>query len=188
MGSLLKSTLNTRVLVDQPKFIRSDLPWKCTKDELDFLHNQGIRLAVDLRTEGEYTQWQSSFESDSRFKVLHMPLTVIIGEQKTKEDMVQAYKRMLDNKLTEVLNTIMYADSKVIYFCYTGKDRTGVVSAMLLRRLGYPRTVIESDYMLSKLNMEQWIRSYCSKHPEEPLEVCLPTLEFLKPVLDCEVL
>ncbi len=40
-------------------------------------------------------------------------------------------------EIDKIINTIMNADSNVMYFCGAGKDRTGVVSAIILRKLGY---------------------------------------------------
>lgn len=187
MASLLGTTHNTRYVSSYSKYIRSDLPANCTKDELDWLYTIGVRTVIDLRTEREYKKWQSSFENDKRFTLLHMPLTLRQGIDQTVEEAIETYKAMLDNKLTEVLNTMLSLKGKVLFFCYTGKDRTGVVSAMLQRRLGVGEAAIKVDYMRTANEMGWWLREFCKRNPEYKLDVCMPNLKYLQPVLDCPV-
>lgn len=59
---------------------------------------------------------------------------------------------MIDDKMKNIINVIMNAESKVLYFCTVGKDRTGVVSALILKCLGFSDEIIIDDYMESKGN------------------------------------
>lgn len=60
---------------------------------------------------------------------------------------------MIDAQMEKIIDIIMKAESNVMYFCTAGKDRTGVVSAMILRRLGFDDETIIEDYMKSKDNL-----------------------------------
>ena len=42
---------------------------------------------------------------------------------------------MLDEKMEKIIHTIMNAKSNVLFFCGAGKDRTGVVSAIIWKKL-----------------------------------------------------
>lgn len=39
---------------------------------------------------------------------------------------------MIDDKMKNIIDTIINAKSKVMYFCTAGKNRTGVVSALII--------------------------------------------------------
>ena len=61
-----------------------------------------------------------------------------------------------------ILHTIAAAPpGGVVVHCFAGKDRTGVVSALLLSVAGVPRDVIAQDYALSRLALrpllDDWI-------------------------------
>ncbi len=47
------------------------------------------------------------------------------------------------------------SSAPIVFHCAAGKDRTGVISALLLSLLGVPRETIVMDYALSRQNLEQ---------------------------------
>lgn len=56
-------------------------------------------------------------------------------------------------KLVEVFRIVLDADGPVLIHCAAGKDRTGVVSAMLLSAVGVRRDAIVADYVRTDRNM-----------------------------------
>ena len=64
-----------------------------------------------------------------------------------------------------------------MYFCTAGKDRTGVVSAIILKRLGFDDEVIIDDYMESGDNLMDMLTDYVRVHPEVDLEIIVPHRE-----------
>ena len=91
---------------------------------------------------------------------------------------------MVDEKMEEIIDTIMNADSNVMYFCTAGKDRTGVVSAMILKRLGFSDEVIIDDYMESGDNLMDMLTDYVRVHPEVDLEIIVPHRENMERLLE----
>ena len=76
MGSLLKSTLNTRALpVGNLRYIRSDYPGKLTEQEVHWLLQNDITTIVDLREEKEYKARPCSLEEREGFTYYHLPVT-----------------------------------------------------------------------------------------------------------------
>lgn len=75
------------------------------------------------------------------------------------------------------------AEETVLFFCTAGKDRTGVVSAVILKRLGYDDEIIIDDYMKSKENLMDMLVSYVKMHPEVDLEIIIPRRENIETVL-----
>ena len=71
-----------------------------------------------------------------------------------------------------------------MYFCGAGKDRTGVVSAVILKRLGYSDQVIVDDYMETKINLMGFLTEYVKEHPEVDINIIIPNAENIKKVLE----
>ena len=82
-----------------------------------------------------------------------------------------------------ILDTILNAISNVMYFCTAGKDRTGMVSALLLKRLGISDDVIVDDYMKSKENLIGMLTIYVKNHPEVDIEIIIPQEENIMNIL-----
>lgn len=78
---------------------------------------------------------------------------------------------MVDDKMKNIIDTIMNAESNVMYFCTAGKDRTSVVSALILKRLGFSDEIIVDDYMKSKDNLMDVLTAYVNIHPEVDIEI-----------------
>jgi protein-tyrosine phosphatase len=70
-----------------------------------------------------------------------------------------------------------------MYFCGAGKDRTGVVSAVILKRLGYSDQAIVDDYMETKINLMGFLTEYVKEHPEVDINIIIPNAENIKKVL-----
>ena len=76
MGSLLKSTRNTRALpTGNLRFIPSDFPGKLTDAEIMWLRENDITTVIDLRDESEYKERPCRLEEEEGFVYLHMPVT-----------------------------------------------------------------------------------------------------------------
>lgn len=70
-----------------------------------------------------------------------------------------------------------------MYFCTAGKDRTGVASAIILKRLGFSDEAIIDDYMKSKNNLMDMLTAYGNIHPEVDIEVIIPHRENMEQLL-----
>ena len=72
-------------------------------------------------------------------------------------------------------------------FCISvepGKDRTGVVSAIILRKLGFSDQVIIDDYMETKENLMGFLTAYVEEHPEVDINIIIPNEKNIKRVLE----
>ena len=93
---------------------------------------------------------------------------------KSLEQLYTVYRQMLDETMVQIVDTIMNAVSNTLYFCTAGKDRTGVVSAIILKRLGFGDEAVIEDYMMSKDNLMDMLTAYAGAHPEVDLDVIIP--------------
>lgn len=184
MASLLKSTMNTRFLPGSgERFVRSDAPVNLTEEEICWLEEMNIRTLVDLRSEEEAERKPCPLKDRKGFVYHHLPVTGGGDTPKSREHLHQVYAGMVDGQMERILDTIWHADTKVMYFCTAGKDRTGVVSAMLMKKLGCDKQVIIADYMASKENLMDMLTAYAAAHPEVALEIIIPQEENMEKLL-----
>ena len=76
--------------------------------------------------------------------------------------------------MRKIIDTIWNAKTNVLYFCNAGKDRTGVVSALLLYKIGMSRDYIVNDYMESKSNLKDMLEAYAVQCPNVDIDVITP--------------
>ena len=184
MGSLLQTTLNTRALpIGNLRYIRSDYPGKLTEDEVKWLRKNDITTIVDLREEKVYKTRQCRLEKEDGFTYYHLPVTGGGDTPESPEAVARTYLGMLDGQMERIISTIMNAESNVMFFCGAGKDRTGVVSAIILKKLGYSDQVIIDDYMETKDNLMGFLTEYAKEHPDLDIEIIIPKEDNIKKVL-----
>ena len=182
--SLLKSTQNTRTLLTGSyRYIRSDVPGSLTDDEVRWLYQNGITTIVDLRSEGEFLRKPCRLEHEEGFTYHHMPVTGDGAVPDSPEEVPASYVGMIDDQMERIIHTIMNADSNVLYFCNAGKDRTGVVSAIILYRMGFDDQTIIADYMKTKENLMDLLEAYVREHPEVDHFTVIPKKENIMAVL-----
>ncbi len=148
-------------------FLRSDNMHNLTAADQDRLLDYGVRTVVDLRTTRETEATPNVFAGSDRARyVWHN----VIGDERTAstEDVVtgvpsdriqRSYTSWLDRRqdqVREVLSTLAEPDTgAAIYHCAGGKDRTGVISALLLDIAGVSRQTIAEDYGLTGRYLHQ---------------------------------
>ena len=184
MSSILQSTRNTRVLpTGEIRYIRSDVPENLSDKEIRWLLENDIITIVDLRSDEEVAEKPCILKGQQGFRYFHLPITGGGDTPKSLEHLRTIYQQMVDEKMEKIIHTIMNAESKVMYFCTAGKDRTGVVSAIILKRLGFSDEVIIDDYMQSKDNLMDMLTTYVCVHPEIDLEIIIPHRENIEQLL-----
>ncbi|MDE7390834.1 MAG: tyrosine-protein phosphatase [Lachnospiraceae bacterium] len=184
MSSLLQSTKNTRALpTGTMRYIRSDVPKNLTDEEVQWLLDNQITTIVDLRSDEEIVKVPCCLKDRNGFSYFHLSVTGGGDIPKSREHLYTVYRQMVDEKMERIIDTIINAESNVMYFCTAGKDRTGVVSAIILKRLGFSDEVIIDDYMKSKDNLMDMLMSYASVHNEIDIETIIPHSENMKQLL-----
>lgn len=185
MASLLRGTNNTRaILPDSLRYIRSNLPRSLDASDIAWLIENSITTLVDLRTEDERAAKPCPLAEHPAFRYLPMPVTGGNAVPASPDEVSRSYVAMVDEKMERIIDAITSADTNVLYFCSAGKDRTGVVSAILLHRLGFEREYIVADYLQTAENRREMLRKYAEEHPEVDLEVITPQRRYMDEFLD----
>jgi len=131
------------------------------------LRRLGLTLALDFRDDSE--RQRTVMRADvclSGLHLRHMPLldamtpermAAIVGElralrsakaargwmQRQYEDTVLRCRP----RVVEAVDVLMRHEAPSVFFCAAGKDRTGVVAALLLLALGVPQETVRKDYL-----------------------------------------
>lgn len=185
MASLLQSTLNTRFLpVAEKRFLRSDAPLQLTDVEINWLLENGITTLVDLRSAEEVQRKPCPLAVNPLFTYHHLPVTGGGDTPRSRAHLHETYRSMVDGRMARILDVLLSAPAGAMYFCAAGKDRTGVVSALLMKKLGADEETIVQDYMLSKSNLMDMLLSYASAHPQVDPNIIIPQEENILNVLE----
>ena len=185
MSFIFKNTLNTRpILEDSLKYIRSDVPTQISEDEKNWLLQNNITTIIDLRTDEERERKECPLSMDKRFRYCRMPVTGGSAIPESVNDVSKSYIKMVDAKLSDIVNFILNVNSNVLYFCNAGKDRTGVLSAILLWKAGMSVEYIIDDYMKSKPNLKNMLEAYAKQNKEIDLNVITPHERYMREFLE----
>ena len=186
--SIFESTFNTRyVPTGDKRYLRSDCPSQLTDEEVKWLKDHNYVTVVDFRNPEECESKPCRLEKEKGFKYLHMPFTGewYVPNPPQLEQIIKSYEEMVNDNTFKIVDTIMSAPTNVLYFCAAGKDRTGVISAIILYRLGFDEDTIIKDYMESRNNSLAYVKAYMEKyHPEEELKPVLSDERYIKAALE----
>ena len=118
----------------------------------------GLCLVIDLRGEGEIAVEPNPFEGQGDVEYRNIALfdaLAPIGMTEAPFDMAARYCDALDRcgvRLAQVLRAIAEApEGMVLFHCTAGKDRTGIVAAMLLLLAGVAEGDVVEDYALTAI-------------------------------------
>ncbi|RRO14837.1 tyrosine-protein phosphatase [Saccharopolyspora rhizosphaerae] len=149
---------------------RSDAPFPGDRDPQG-LPDWPPRVVIDLR---EAAETKDAHPLDPVAQVHRIRLLEGLEKPDTDDDALHEltvlYQGMLEGapkKLVEVFRLVLEADGPVLVHCAAGKDRTGVVSAMLLSAAGVRPDAIVADYVRTDKNMLHVLRRL-NELPELP--------------------
>lgn len=145
-------------------FVRTADLSRLTVADRDALAAAGVKLDIDLRTGDEETQSPDLLANDARFDYQRISLmgTEKMDLQKMMtsfpDSLGAAYVQWLGSnqpQFREVFQRMAaQQDGAVLYHCTAGKDRTGIISGILLDLAGVPRADIVHNYAISAHYLE----------------------------------
>jgi hypothetical protein len=150
--------VNVREL--RPGLVRADNARKLTPAGLQAAWDYGIRTVLDLRSPGECAD---DVPDDPRFAYVRVPLSDFDrperGEPEDKAEALRLwYAEHLEHNgagIAAAIGAVADAEGGVLVHCLGGKDRTGIVSALLLRLRGASLEEIEDDYVRSEASLRR---------------------------------
>ena len=120
------------------------------------LADYGVRAIVDLRLPGELDREPNPFAEPGDHGIAYTNVSFIDPAAAPPEEvatLAEDYVRMLDRYrggVADVMVAVAEApEGGVLIHCAAGKDRTGLISALLLGLVGVPAATIADDYALT---------------------------------------
>ena len=167
------------------KLYRSDCPELLTDAEWETIRNLGIRTLVDLRSTFEARKMPVC--PPEAFTYVHCPFFYedpgispeADAERKFLSSLSIDYCVMTEKNAAQVariLTAILEGagTGAVMFFCTAGKDRTGIVSAEILRLCGVSDADIIADYSVTQIYNHEMIRQRISNLPPSILKEVPP--------------
>lgn len=129
-------------------FYRSACPRSLCDDDRMRLAELGVTTAIDLRGGTNVDETQRAFVSDA-ITIHNIP----VGTNeipRTAPEVPGSYMKIVEHpNFADVFKTLADCTGAAVFHCFAGKDRTGVVAAMLLMLAGVSDEDIIADYTLT---------------------------------------
>lgn len=168
------------------RLIRSDAPCGLEKEEVMFLIDFGVRTVLDMRSAVEVEKRPCSLKGITCITYHHYPFAVGNRLPKSQEEVPLIYWEMVADysAMKNIMRTIAYAKTAVVFCCTAGKDRTGVVAAVLLLLAGVSRNDILADYQVSYTYIRKQIMDLRKREPGLPPFTGRSNIEYMDSLLD----
>ena len=184
--SILETTLNTRDLGGHKtkeskmtifnRIYRSDYVKKpLNEKDLNFLISNNITMFIDMRENEKININKNNFEKIKNFKYINYP--IVEGSQipKSIEEVPKSYLEIACSKnIKNILEKIANSENGVMYFCSAGKDRTGVVTAIIFMLCEVEENEIIKDYMISKECLKEKFKEIKENYPNIDMNIIIP--------------
>jgi protein tyrosine/serine phosphatase len=126
------------------RLFRSDTLQELTSQDLQLLREIGLASVIDLRTANEIERTGRGVLRSEPVKYVNFSVLPDAGGE-----------RQAATALVESFGVIADPDSyPLVFHCQAGKDRTGVLAALVLGCLGVERSAIVDDYVLTATRMD----------------------------------
>jgi len=136
-------------------YLRSAAMDNITDQDAAFLYQYGIRTVIDLRTASEFKKNNTEYliNTLASNKIIHRHIPVIDNYDDITKHF---YIHMVENAGDSFRQIFEYIAERlclggILYNCFMGRDRTGVLSALLLMLCGVSEDDILADYMVSSI-------------------------------------
>ena len=159
-SSLLVSTCNTRDLggyrtkdgrfTKYGVFLRSDAPKDPAKEDAGRLKDLGVTTVVDLRGQNE-TEKNPGFAGTEGIDHYCFPIYDGPPADGRKRTLIEAYYAEATHpNVKNIFHVLAYSKGAALFHCSAGKDRTGIIAALILYICGIDLNDIVFDYMVTK--------------------------------------
>lgn len=147
---------NLRLLPGATAVWRAALPGKIAQTAPWLVNPQhGIKTVVDLREPSEQRQYPDYLP----VHITHVSVPLYDAEIPRLTSLETVYKQLLQQRSANIAaacNAIITGAARgVLFHCTAGKDRTGLIAALLLRAAGCPESIIAADYEQSARSLPQ---------------------------------
>lgn len=196
MRYLLSGTFNTRDLGGYPislnehtlygRLLRSDVPLSHTPNDLQFLWSINVTTVIDLRSSLETDRSPCSLKDVNGFDYYHCQLHGFEQLPQSEDEVGTLYCKHLEHSkpVHDIMKIIAYSEAGVLFHCTAGKDRTGIIAALLLSLVGVPKSDIVADYQVSYTYLYEKIKQLHTEYPDMPAFIGQSKAEYMERFLE----
>lgn len=157
-------------------FVRADSPYRLTHDSQHALLDYGVRTVIDLRSDIELEEEPNPFRADERVTYHHVSIIDPRDAERLsaaiREQGMLAWNRLMLDIASGTIGRVMQAiaaapDGGVMFHCYAGKDRTGLMAMLLLSLAGVSDEDVASDYAESNQYLDALNTRTLARFPDE---------------------
>ncbi len=192
--SLLKTTQNTRdlggyrtcegTLTRYESILRSDVQNYPNEEDFECLISRDITTIIDMRGQKDVERKPSGFAGRNDFIYCNFRITEGSGIPESVEAVPISYMEIAKAKaMPEVFKCIANAKTGVMFNCTAGKDRTGVVAALLLLHADVGDKDIIENYVLTKEYGKERLELVHKNFPEVDMDIVTPCEMFMEEFL-----
>ena len=163
------------------RFLRGDAPIGLSENDLDLLLSYPVRTVIDLRSPSEIHGQPHKLRDRPDIDYVNIPLlgfdmmASIIemggGEDQPYISMPDLYIRILEKArqpIGQVMSRLASAPPGTCFFhCTHGKDRTGLIAALLLLLVGVKDIDIIASFQTSATFLKPLFETFLDKIPED---------------------
>ena len=185
--SILETTYNTRDLGGYKtkeskitffnRLYRSDFgPKPLNQKDINFLISNNITMIIDMREKEKINNNnKNNFEKINNVKYINYPIEEGSQIPKSIEELPKSYLEIACSKnIKNIFEEIANSENGVMYFCSAGKDRTGVVTAIILMLCEVEEKEIIKDYMISKECLKEKFKEIKKNYPNIDMNIVIP--------------
>jgi protein-tyrosine phosphatase len=148
--------------------VRADQIASLTDEGWRAVQAYGVRVAVDLRADDEVAD---DPPRDVPIRVVHIPVSPREAAVAYEwPSMLEAYLALLAHfrrEFAAAVETIGREDEPIVVHCQGGRDRTGLMVALLLRLAGVAPVAIAADHALSDESWSPFHAEWFAAAPDE---------------------
>ncbi len=192
--SLLNTTQNTRdlggyetkegMLTRYESILRSDVQNHPSEEDYKYLSAKNITTIIDMRGQKDVDRKPSGFAGRSDFQYYNFQIVEGSGVPESEEAVPVSYMRIAKAEaMPNVFKCIANAKTGVMFNCTAGKDRTGVVAAILLLHVGVSDKDIIDNYVQTKEYGKERLELVHKNFPELDMNIVTPCEMFMEEFL-----
>lgn len=192
--SLLETTENTRELggyrmqsgklTKWNSLIRSELVGNPSEKDLQYLRSNNITTVIDLRSAADVSNKTSGLWNKEGFTYYNLPVEEGSEMPASVEAVPISYMEIAGAKsMKAIYQCIANAGSGILFHCTAGKDRTGVLSAILLMYVGVSDGDIIENYVLSKDYGKRRLEIFKERFPDKDAAIVTPCAYYMEDFL-----
>lgn len=159
-------------------FLRSGSPEWLNTSQIQEVKDYGVKNVIDLRAPEEVSKTGNPFINDPDVHFYNIPL--FNGDPNATEDETIEYIRthtlgdyyviiaeQMADRLVEIMRVLLNGEGITLFHCAHGKDRTGVVAALLYLISGASHDNIVLNYKVSYDYLKDFLAPAIAKLPDD---------------------